>query len=137
MPKAGKFTIGQGCPQLKKLLIVKQILLVSSLENAKRTVCSGLAHHTSSLQFSDSQCQHKNNVKVWPVVWLLVGEAHSCECGKIKSSLNWFIALFSPPVESLITIADDPYKAVQDAHALVVCTEWDEFKVCVCLIFQI
>lgn len=31
-------------------------------------------------------------------------------------------------VESLITIADDPYKAVQDAHALVVCTEWDEFK---------
>ena len=29
----------------------------------------------------------------------------------------------------LITIATDPYKAVEGAHALVVCTEWDEFKV--------
>lgn len=36
-------------------------------------------------------------------------------------------------MERLITIADDPYKAVKDAHALVVCTEWDEFKVCVFL----
>ena len=38
-------------------------------------------------------------------------------------------------MERLITIADDPYKAVKDAHALVVCTEWDEFKVCVCVLF--
>ena len=36
---------------------------------------------------------------------------------------------FSPLVERLITIANDPYKAVESAHALVVCTEWDEFKV--------
>ena len=27
----------------------------------------------------------------------------------------------------LVNIASDPYSAVQDAHALVVCTEWDEF----------
>lgn len=27
-----------------------------------------------------------------------------------------------------ITIHDDPYKAAQEAHAIVVCTEWDEFK---------
>ncbi|XP_015748531.1 PREDICTED: UDP-glucose 6-dehydrogenase-like [Acropora digitifera] len=31
-------------------------------------------------------------------------------------------------VERLITIENDPYKAVEAAHALVICTEWDEFK---------
>ena len=40
-------------------------------------------------------------------------------------------------MERLITIADDPYKAVKDAHALVVCTEWDEFKVCVFLFSRV
>ena len=29
--------------------------------------------------------------------------------------------------DSLVTIATDPYAAVEDAHAVVVCTEWDEF----------
>lgn len=29
--------------------------------------------------------------------------------------------------ERLVSIASDPYSAVQEAHALVVCTEWDEF----------
>ena len=29
----------------------------------------------------------------------------------------------------LITIHDDPYKAAEGTHALVVCTEWDEFVV--------
>lgn len=29
--------------------------------------------------------------------------------------------------EKLVSIASDPYTAVQDAHAVVVCTEWDEF----------
>ena len=47
---------------------------------------------------------------------------------------SFFIKFFFlSAVERLITIADDPYKAVKDAHALVVCTEWDEFKVCVFL----
>ena len=41
----------------------------------------------------------------------------------------------SPLVDRLITIADDPYKAVESAHALVVCTEWDEFKVSIVLLF--
>ncbi|KAJ7393391.1 hypothetical protein OS493_006363 [Desmophyllum pertusum] len=31
-------------------------------------------------------------------------------------------------VDRLITIVTDPYKAVESAHALVICTEWDEFK---------
>ncbi|XP_077861825.1 UDP-glucose 6-dehydrogenase-like [Saccoglossus kowalevskii] len=31
-------------------------------------------------------------------------------------------------VERLVTIATDPYKALSGAHALVVCTEWDEFR---------
>ncbi len=29
--------------------------------------------------------------------------------------------------EKLVTIAKDPYQAVKGAHAIVVCTEWDEF----------
>lgn len=41
-----------------------------------------------------------------------------------------FFLLFVSPVDRLITIVNDPYKAVENAHALVVCTEWDEFKVC-------
>jgi len=28
-----------------------------------------------------------------------------------------------------VTISHDPYDATQGAHAIVVCTEWDEFKV--------
>ena len=27
-----------------------------------------------------------------------------------------------------MTVVKDPYTCVRDAHALVVCTEWDEFK---------
>ena len=29
--------------------------------------------------------------------------------------------------DRLVTVASDPYTAVQGAHAVVVCTEWDEF----------
>ena len=29
--------------------------------------------------------------------------------------------------EKLVTISKDPYEAVRNAHALVICTEWDEF----------
>jgi len=32
-------------------------------------------------------------------------------------------------VKKLVSIEKDPYKAVENAHAFVVCTEWDEFKV--------
>ncbi|KAK3099367.1 hypothetical protein FSP39_003350 [Pinctada imbricata] len=31
-------------------------------------------------------------------------------------------------VRDLVTICDDPYQAALGTHALVVCTEWDEFK---------
>ena len=31
-------------------------------------------------------------------------------------------------VEKNVTIATDPYKAAEGSHALVVCTEWDEFR---------
>ncbi|WAQ99383.1 UGDH-like protein [Mya arenaria] len=30
-------------------------------------------------------------------------------------------------VEELVTICDDPYRAAEETHAVVVCTEWDEF----------
>ena len=29
--------------------------------------------------------------------------------------------------DKLVTITKDPYEAVRGAHAMVVCTEWDEF----------
>lgn len=29
--------------------------------------------------------------------------------------------------EKLVTIAKDPYEAAYGAHAMVICTEWDEF----------
>lgn len=45
------------------------------------------------------------------------------------------VSIFFPLVERLITIANDPYKAVESAHALVICTEWDEFKVCIAFLF--
>lgn len=32
-------------------------------------------------------------------------------------------------VKQVVQIFDDPYEAVKDAHAIVVCTEWDEFIV--------
>lgn len=31
-------------------------------------------------------------------------------------------------VKPLVTISHDPYEAVKDAHAVAICTEWDEFK---------
>ena len=32
-------------------------------------------------------------------------------------------------VREHVQIANDAYEAAKDSHALVVCTEWDEFKV--------
>ena len=32
-------------------------------------------------------------------------------------------------IKKLMHIFDDPYEVVKDAHAIVVLTEWDEFKV--------
>ena len=38
---------------------------------------------------------------------------------------------FTLQVSELVTITSDPYEACQSAHALVICTEWDMFKVIV------
>lgn len=32
-------------------------------------------------------------------------------------------------VSELVTVTKDPYEACQGAHALVICTEWDMFRV--------
>ena len=32
-------------------------------------------------------------------------------------------------VDELVTVTKDPYEACQGAHALVICTEWDMFRV--------
>lgn len=37
--------------------------------------------------------------------------------------------LFPLQVSELVTVTTDPYDACQSAHALVICTEWDMFKV--------
>lgn len=37
--------------------------------------------------------------------------------------------LFPLQVSELVTVTTDPYEACQSAHALVICTEWDMFKV--------
>ena len=34
-------------------------------------------------------------------------------------------------VDRLVTISHDPYTATADSHAIIICTEWDEFKVLV------
>lgn len=36
---------------------------------------------------------------------------------------------FFVTVSRLVTISKDPYEACDGAHALVICTEWDMFKV--------
>lgn len=36
---------------------------------------------------------------------------------------------FLVPVKDLITICHDPYLAADKAHAIVICTEWDDFLV--------
>lgn len=33
-------------------------------------------------------------------------------------------------VQTLFSTYSDPYEAAKDAHAIVVLTDWDEFKVC-------
>jgi UDP-glucose 6-dehydrogenase len=35
---------------------------------------------------------------------------------------------FSVLVGKLVTVCKDPYTAAQDAHAIIIMTEWDEFK---------
>jgi len=32
-------------------------------------------------------------------------------------------------IRSLVQIHDDPYVATKNTHAIVICTEWDEFTV--------
>ena len=32
-------------------------------------------------------------------------------------------------VKQLVTICSDPYEAAAQAHAIIICTEWDEFTV--------
>lgn len=51
------------------------------------------------------------------------GNAPNCIC-TMKNLLT-----FSLQVSELVTVTTDPYEACQSAHALVICTEWDMFKV--------
>lgn len=39
------------------------------------------------------------------------------------------MTLILSSVSDLVTVTSDPYKACENAHALVICTEWDMFKV--------
>lgn len=33
-------------------------------------------------------------------------------------------------LEDYVQVVESPYQASTDAHAIVICTEWNEFKVC-------
>lgn len=46
--------------------------------------------------------------------------------------INWtpgWLVCFISSVSELVTVTSDPYEACQGSHALVICTEWDMFKV--------
>lgn len=47
----------------------------------------------------------------------------------------FFCCCFFSSVSELVTVTSDPYEACQSAHALVICTEWDMFKVRIILFF--
>ncbi|KAK6013953.1 UDP-glucose/GDP-mannose dehydrogenase family, UDP binding domain protein, partial [Ostertagia ostertagi] len=44
--------------------------------------------------------------------------------------MRWELEQRSPAdlVSKLVTVHENPYSAAEDAHAIVVLTEWDEFK---------
>lgn len=44
--------------------------------------------------------------------------------------VTWLISIcWDIPVKALLTFATDPYLAAVNSHAIVICTEWDEFVV--------
>lgn len=49
-----------------------------------------------------------------------------CICSDLKHPA---VTSDEEEVDRLVTISHDPYEATSGAHAIVVCTEWDEFKV--------
>ena len=53
---------------------------------------------------------------------------HQVTVEQIKLDLTDPSIMPSPDrYDKLVTIATDPYEAVHGAHAMVICTEWDEF----------
>ena len=46
----------------------------------------------------------------------------------LKSLLS-YSSFLVVTVARLVTISKDPYEACDGAHAVVICTEWDMFKV--------
>lgn len=49
---------------------------------------------------------------------------------QIQSDLNYLNTRPESENASLVQTAQDPYEACQDAHAVAILTEWDEFKSC-------
>jgi len=50
----------------------------------------------------------------------MFSDLEECIEGSIKEN--------PPSVEALTTFETDPYEAAKGAHAIIICTEWDEFK---------
>ena len=46
----------------------------------------------------------------------------------LKECIEYSIKDSPPSVDELMTYETDPYAAAEGAHAIVICTEWDEFK---------
>ena len=47
---------------------------------------------------------------------------------RVRDKMPLRMPLLCNAVEKLVTIVKDPYEAMAQAHAVVVLTEWDEFK---------
>ncbi|WP_053991025.1 UDP-glucose 6-dehydrogenase [Mangrovimonas sp. TPBH4] len=47
---------------------------------------------------------------------------------QIYSDLEYLGTLSSEDIKNRVTVVNDPYKAMNEAHAVAVLTEWDEFK---------
>ena len=77
------------------------------------------------------QCQTARNQirpnKMSGLIWVqTVCKGYLSEYDTSKQSAQQCIYV---SVHRLVTVCNDPYEAAKDSYAVVVCTEWDEFKV--------
>ena len=56
-------------------------------------------------------------------------DSFHCELIEQVPRAQILLDLGQTETSSLLTIHDDPYSATKSTHAIVICTEWDEFVV--------
>merc|ERR1712070_1216478 len=108
--------------------------IISSMYNtvARKKICmfgfafkkdTGDTRETASMYVGADLLEERAQLSIYdPEVskeqmWMDLNEAID---GKIKEN--------KPNVDELVTYETDPYEAAKGAHAILICTEWDEFK---------